>query len=96
MTSDIYNNSLFSNGFAFLKSTNTSTFVYPLGLVLERRRRKRWNDRGRVGVQHSPVNQLLGLPPQEALAERQVSLHQEHHGTSHPSLLIGNLTVSND
>merc|ERR1711974_338840 len=36
---------------------------------------------------HLSINFLV--PSEETLAERQVSLHQEHNGTCHPSVLIG-------
>ena len=43
--------------------------------------------RGRFGAKHSLVDQLLGVPAEEALAERSFHQHQDHDGqTSAPVL----------
>ena len=69
-------------------STNTFDHILSIpGPVFERRRRQRCHERRRVGFQHPLVHQLPRLTSQEALAERQVPLHQIHHGTSHQIVL---------
>merc|ERR1712008_184807 len=54
------------------------------GFVLERCHRK---PRRSAGAKHSLGYQFLGLSPKEALAERPLSVHQEHHGSCSTPLL---------
>ena len=58
-----------------------------LGFVLERCHRKPRNGRRPAGAKHSLGYQFLGLSPKEALAERPLSVHQEHHGSCSTPLL---------
>ena len=58
-----------------------------LGFVLERCHRKPRNGRRSAGAKHSLGYQFLGLSPKEALAERPLSVHQEHHGSCSTPLL---------
>lgn len=63
-------------------------FLFILGVVPERGRGQRGDGRGPAGPEHPLGRQLLGVAPEEALAERQVLVHQEHHGTPAETLLI--------
>ena len=59
-----------------------------VGVVLGRGCGQREHAAGRVVVQRQLVGQLPRLAAQEELAERALALHQEHHGTILPHLLI--------
>ena len=50
--------------------------------------RSRKHDPGAAVPEHHPGHQLLGVTAEEKLAERESSLHQEHHGTGSENLLI--------
>ncbi len=56
--------------------------------MLERCCRQRWHDGRDAGAEHPLGHELLGLAAEEALAERQIALHQVHHGTRTAPLLI--------
>ena len=63
------------------------------GSLLECRCRQRWHGRRGIGPEHSLGHELPGVPAQEALAERQESPHQVHHGTSPETLLKFNFSA---
>ena len=63
-----------------------------LGLVLERSYWQRFHERRRIGAKHSFGRQLFGVSPQEALAKRQVFVHQEYHGTC-PTFVLNILRI---
>ena len=54
----------------------------------ERGRGQRRHGRGPAGAERAPGRQLLGVAAEEALAERALALHQEHHGTATATLLM--------
>ena len=57
------------------------------GVVSQCPRGQREHDRGGVGPEHPSGHELPGVSAEEALAEREESAHQEHHGTSAETLL---------
>ena len=68
------------------------TNILFLGVVPQRRRWPREHDRGRAGSEHPPGRQFPGISAEKALAERPLSLHQEHNGTA-PEAILGCSTV---
>ena len=50
-------------------------------------RGQREHDRGGVGPEHPSGHELPGVSAEEALAEREESAHQEHHGSSAETVL---------
>ena len=70
-----------------IRLTGSCHLLWVAGAVPGCRHWQRLHERRRPGQQHRLGHQLPGLPAEEELAERALTLHQEHHGKASADLL---------